>query len=88
MHRSGLAFAGVALVAWLAAAAAPAAQESASERLLRSAADAMGGLDRLRAIGNFVFTGFGQQVYQDGGGNSQNLIRLHGSRSARRGGKS
>lgn len=44
-------------------------QEDASRRLLESAAEAMGGLDALRAIDNFVYTGFGQQVYQDGGGN-------------------
>jgi hypothetical protein len=71
MHRTGLALAGVGLTALLAGAAAPAAaQEAASERLLQSVAEAMGGIDRLRAIDNFVFTGFGQEVYQDGGGNS------------------
>lgn len=59
------------LVTCLAATGRPAsAQEQAAERLLESAAEAMGGSDRLGSIGNFVFTGFGQQVYQDGGGNS------------------
>src|SRR5690606_34578201 len=29
----------------------------------------MGGLDRLRSVRNFVLTGFGQRLYQDGGGN-------------------
>lgn len=45
------------------------AQEDASRRLLEAAAEAMGGLDALQAIDNFVLTGFGQEVYQDGGGN-------------------
>lgn len=47
-----------------------AAQESAAQELLMSVAEAMGGLDRLREVENFVLTGFGQRVYQDGGGNS------------------
>lgn len=46
-----------------------AAQEDAPRRLLESAAQAMGGLDRLRTVENFVLTGFGQSLYQDGGGN-------------------
>jgi hypothetical protein len=50
-------------------AAAGSAQESAASRLLQSTAAAMGGLDRLRSIDNFALTGFGQQLYFDGGGN-------------------
>lgn len=46
------------------------AQENASRELLLSVADAMGGLERLNTLDNVVLTGFGQQVYQDGGGNS------------------
>jgi len=46
------------------------AQDEPAELLLTAVADVMGGLDRLRSIENFVLTGFGQQVYQDGGGNS------------------
>jgi hypothetical protein len=63
--------AGTGLAMLLAGMVAPAlAQEDAARGLLTSVADAMGGLDRLRRIDNFVFTGFGQQVYQDGGGSS------------------
>src|SRR5690554_1588473 len=44
------------------------AQQDAARRLLESAAEAMGGLERLESIRNFVLTGFGQRLYQDGGG--------------------
>jgi hypothetical protein len=46
-----------------------AAQEDAARRLLESAAEAMGGLARLESVHNIVLTGFGQRLYQDGGGN-------------------
>lgn len=46
-----------------------AADESAAQRLLESTAEAMGGLDHLRSVRNFALTGFGQGLYQDGGGN-------------------
>lgn len=46
------------------------AQEDAAHELLLTVADTMGGLDRLRSLDNVVLTGFGQRVYQDGGGNS------------------
>ncbi|MBN1240537.1 MAG: MBL fold metallo-hydrolase [Gammaproteobacteria bacterium] len=52
-----------------ASSATAAAQEDASRRLLESVAEAMGGLDHLQSVRNFVLTGFGQRVYQDGGGN-------------------
>jgi hypothetical protein len=68
--RTGL-LVGAGLAAFMAGTGSPAlAQEAAARSLLIQAADAMGGLDRLRDIDNFVLTGFGQQVYQDGGGNS------------------
>ena len=59
-----------AIAALLAGISAPAlAQQEASARLLQSVADAMGGKERLQRIGNLALTGFGQQVYLDGGGN-------------------
>ena len=45
------------------------AQPAPAKRLLDSAAEAMGGLERLRRIENFALTGYGQQLYFDGGGN-------------------
>lgn len=45
------------------------AQPAPAKRLLDSAAEAMGGIERLRRIENFALTGFGQQLYFDGGGN-------------------
>jgi len=70
MRVDSRALAGVGLAVLLAGIGTPAsAQEDASRALLMSVADAMGGLDRLRDIDNFVLTGFGQQVYMDGGGN-------------------
>lgn len=58
-----------ATLALLGIVTAASGQEDASRRLLEASAEAMGGLDRLRSIDNFVLTGFGQRVYQDGGGN-------------------
>lgn len=74
MRVRGYLLAGAGIAALVAGLTAPAAaQESSGEtaprRVLESAAEAMGGLDRLRSIENFVYTGFGQRVYQDGGGN-------------------
>ena len=46
------------------------AQDNAARDLLLSVADSMGGLERLRSLDNVILTGFGQRVYQDGGGNS------------------
>lgn len=64
-------FIGVVLALVLSGVVAPSlAQESASRELLLSVAEEMGGLDRLQALDNVVLTGFGQRVYQDGGGNS------------------
>jgi hypothetical protein len=45
------------------------AQDTAARAVLEGAAEAMGGLERLRDLDNFVMTGFGQTVSQDGGGN-------------------
>ena len=48
---------------------AAAQQENAAARaLLEEAAEAMGGLERLQGLENMVLTGFGQRVYQQGGG--------------------
>jgi Metallo-beta-lactamase superfamily len=46
------------------------AQQAPATRLLDSVVNAMGGRDRLNGIENLTYTGFGQQAYQDGGGNS------------------
>jgi hypothetical protein len=63
-------FAALFMAAFLSSVAASAsAQPAAAKRLLDSAAEAMGGLERLRRIENFALTGFGQQLYFDGGGN-------------------
>ena len=58
-------------VALLFTSLAPAAlaQPPGAARVLESAAEAMGGLERLRSVENFAFTGFGQQLYFEGGGN-------------------
>ena len=58
-------------LALLSASLAPAAlaQPPGAARVLESAAEAMGGLERLRSVENFAFTGFGQQLYFEGGGN-------------------
>jgi Metallo-beta-lactamase superfamily len=73
-HRSSLKACIVAMLSVLCMSAiaqqpTPAQQEAAA-RLLESVASAMGGRERLQRIGNFAYTGFGQQIYQDGGGNS------------------
>ena len=58
------------LVALSLAAISVSAQQAADiGRLLESVATAMGGADRLHSVDNFALTGFGQQVYFDGGGN-------------------
>ena len=41
----------------------------AARTVLLQAAEAMGGLERLRGLHNVVLTGFGQRIYYDGGGN-------------------
>lgn len=61
----------IALVAMLAAFA-PAmavAQETSARALLEQAAEAMGGLERIQALDNVTYTGFGQRAYYQGGGN-------------------
>jgi glyoxylase-like metal-dependent hydrolase (beta-lactamase superfamily II) len=70
MHARIHLLAGAAAAVFLAAFAAPGiAQQEPAARLLEQVATAMGGRDRLQHIGNFAYSGFGQQVYQDGGGN-------------------
>lgn len=56
-----------ALLAFLTPAAAW-AQDNA-RALLEQAAEAMGGLEKLRSLDNMVYTGFGQRAYYQGGGN-------------------
>jgi len=57
-------------VAFLSSVAVSAsAQPAPAKRLLDSAAEAMGGIERLRRVENMVLTGYGQQLYFDGGGN-------------------
>ncbi len=51
--------------AWMPALA----QQSPPTRLLDQVTTAMGGRERLQAIGTLVYTGFGQDAYMDGGGN-------------------
>lgn len=52
-----------------AGAPAVAQEQDAATRLLENVASAMGGRERLQGLGNLVYTGFGQQLYMDGGGN-------------------
>ena len=53
----------------LAATGGASAQEVGPARAaLEEAAEAMGGLERLRGLDNVVLTGFGQRVYYQGGG--------------------
>jgi hypothetical protein len=59
---------GFAALLILFAPAVPAQQGPAS-RLLDEVAAAMGGRERLQRVGTFIYTGFGQDAYMDGGGN-------------------
>ena len=60
--------AGLLALACFLSAGPAAAQEDRARAVLEQAAEAMGGLERLRGLDNLVLTGFGQRVYQDGGG--------------------
>ncbi|MGZ3259100.1 MAG: MBL fold metallo-hydrolase [Croceibacterium sp.] len=56
-------------LAYMTGGPAASAQDAPPARaVLVRAAEAMGGLDRLRSLKNVVFTGFGQRVYFQGGG--------------------
>jgi glyoxylase-like metal-dependent hydrolase (beta-lactamase superfamily II) len=60
----------LALACALTAATSASAQEDGPARtVLEEAAEAMGGLEKLRGLDNVVLTGFGQRVYYQGGGN-------------------
>jgi glyoxylase-like metal-dependent hydrolase (beta-lactamase superfamily II) len=60
----------VALACALFAGTSVSAQQTNPARaVLEQAAEAMGGLDRLRGLDNVVYTGFGQRLYYQGGGN-------------------
>lgn len=58
----------LALVGTLFAAPVAAQDDDRTRAVLEQAAEAMGGLERLRGLDNVVLTGFGQAVYQQGGG--------------------
>jgi hypothetical protein len=59
----------LALACELSTATGASAQEDHPARaVLEQAAEAMGGLERLESLDNVVLTGFGQRVYQQGGG--------------------
>jgi hypothetical protein len=62
--RSALA----ALTGMLIATSAQGQDERGARAALEQAAEAMGGLERLRGLDNLVLTGFGQRVYYQGGG--------------------
>ena len=51
-----------------AAPAASARDDGKARAVLEQAAEAMGGLGKLRSLHNVVLTGFGQRVYFQGGG--------------------
>jgi hypothetical protein len=55
---------------WVCNASPGFAQQSPAARLLEQVADGMGGRDRLRRIDTLIYTGFGQDAYMDGGGNT------------------
>ncbi|MCL6250859.1 MBL fold metallo-hydrolase [Altererythrobacter sp. KTW20L] len=61
----------IVMVAALLAMLNPASAWAQSEarEVLEQAAEAMGGLERLQALDNVVYTGFGQRAYYQGGGN-------------------
>jgi glyoxylase-like metal-dependent hydrolase (beta-lactamase superfamily II) len=62
-------FAALLALVFISDAPAVSAQDDAKARaVLEQAAQAMGGLDRLRGLHNVVLTGFGQRVYFQGGG--------------------
>jgi hypothetical protein len=68
-HRIRTAFAAVLVAALLGGTAPVTAQQSPAARLLDEVASAMGGRERLQRVETLVYTGFGQDAYQDGGGN-------------------
>jgi glyoxylase-like metal-dependent hydrolase (beta-lactamase superfamily II) len=67
MARAGIGL--LTLACALCAGTGASAQDDSSARAaLEQAAEAMGGIDRLRGLDNLVLTGFGQRVYYQGGG--------------------
>ncbi len=54
--------------ALFAGTSASAQEDSTARAVLVSAAEAMGGLEKLESLDNVVLTGFGQRVYYQGGG--------------------
>src|SRR5690606_14786167 len=68
VKSSGL-FGVSAAMALAGLSATASAQQDAARGLLESAAAAMGGLERLQSLESFALTGWGQQLYFEGGGN-------------------
>jgi metallo-beta-lactamase superfamily protein len=64
--RTVMAFLGLAFMT--SAPAASAQDDGKARAALEQAAEAMGGLEKLRGLHNVVLTGFGQRVYFQGGG--------------------
>jgi hypothetical protein len=67
----GLRNAQSALTGLLAAAllaGSVAAQPTSARAVLEAGAEAMGGLERIRSLDNFVMVGFGQTIHQGAGG--------------------
>lgn len=60
--------AALVLLALACAGTASAQNDDRAREVLEQAAEAMGGRDRLESLDNLVLTGFGQRVYQQGGG--------------------
>ena len=69
MQKGKWAVAGLWILTSLLGPGTTLAQPETPQLILENAAEAMGGLERLRGLENFVLTGFGQSVYQGGGGN-------------------
>jgi hypothetical protein len=77
-------------IPWMAIAAASSVisfGQSAEMRVVNNAAQAMGGKDRILSVRNLTILGYGQQAYQNGGGNivaspdaPQKWININGSK--------
>ena len=68
MRQHTVVLAALGLASGLLTSGATLAQEQTARAILERAAEAMGGRQRLEGLDNIVYTGFGQYVYQGGGG--------------------
>lgn len=66
MAQTGIISRGIYLAALLLVAASSFAQDNRARTVLEQAAEALGGLDQLQALDNFVITGFGQRYSTNG----------------------